>query len=127
MLRRVALIRIDVLEELSLHHQGDKNRRTRNNVNTNWQPTHAAKKFVTLIMEALSSSETSVLTRATRRNNLEDGILHVYFLFMGSQPSAYEHMMAQCKLRVILRESDFQSSCLHEAEGTAGDSGGTAG
>jgi hypothetical protein len=34
--------------------------------------------LVALIMEALSSSQTSVLTRATRRNNPENGILHVF-------------------------------------------------
>jgi hypothetical protein len=32
--------------------------------------------LVTLMMEALSSSETSILSRATGRNIQEDGILH---------------------------------------------------
>jgi hypothetical protein len=52
MLRRVTLVRTDVSEESRLPN------------------------LVTLMMEALQSFETLVLTRATWRNIPEDGILH---------------------------------------------------
>jgi hypothetical protein len=55
-----------------LLHQGDKNRRTRTDASCNWQQTHAAKEYHL----ALSSSETSVLTRAAQRNIPEYTILH---------------------------------------------------
>jgi hypothetical protein len=39
---------------------------------------HASSPILVILMiEALHSSKTSVLTRATQRNILEDGILHV--------------------------------------------------
>jgi hypothetical protein len=37
-----------------------------------------SRNFVTLMMAQLTSSETSVLKRATRRNIPEDAILHTY-------------------------------------------------
>jgi hypothetical protein len=65
MLRRVALVRTD--------DSDDKNRWARN-VSNNVVPSSLI--LVILMMEAISSSETPVPTRVTRRNTPEDDILH---------------------------------------------------
>jgi hypothetical protein len=82
MLRRMAIVRTDVLEEPSASIIGvprigelgrtlavTNNRRVTANV------APSSPILVTLTMEALRSSETLVLTRATRRIISEDGIL----------------------------------------------------
>jgi hypothetical protein len=65
-----------------LHHQGDKNRLL---VTAN--AGLCSPILVTLMIEAIRSSETSVLTRATRRNVQEDGILPVTVSNGGCTPS----------------------------------------
>jgi hypothetical protein len=82
MLRRVALVRNDVSEELSasiirvrrISELGTLAVTSRLLVTANVVPSSPI--LVTLIMEELSTTETSVLTRATWRNFPKDAILH---------------------------------------------------
>jgi heme O synthase-like polyprenyltransferase len=72
MLRRVALVRTDVLEECITSNNYNSKLRLSVTVNV----VHSWLILVTLMMEVIYFSGTLVLKRGTRRNIPVDGILH---------------------------------------------------
>jgi hypothetical protein len=82
MLSRVAHVRTDVSEECSATIIGETRiSELGTKLGTTLAVTgvlYSSPILVALIMEELSSSGTSVLTRATLRNIPEDGIIHSY-------------------------------------------------
>jgi hypothetical protein len=107
MLRRVALVRTDVSEELSASFI-----RVRQLLDTAII-VPSLPILVTLMKEALCSFEKSVLTRATRHNTPEDGILYSHR--RENLKSYIQNLVSKiyfCKKAVILLLLTTECTCL---------------
>jgi hypothetical protein len=94
MSRCVALVRTDVSEELGVSV-----------IRITRIAELVIRILVTLMMEALSSSVSSVLTRATRRNITEDAILHFTQLLLRSTLPYYSPPASSCMFCSVVNHS----------------------
>jgi hypothetical protein len=74
--------------------------------------------LVTLMMEALSSSETSILTRTTRRNIPKDAILHSHHRenlksYISIRIPPNEISLLLCTPKVVALEFNYTKYNLH--------------